>query len=290
MARIEDWPSYQKEAAGWEPASADVRSGQPISLPGSPQFDRFYDRQRGALALAIARSRNKRAQHGGQGFGFNRQNKSQIEARINWWRKAIDRDVSRYKYTTREAADVHFEPDWDQMGEDLSTLQASIAVELYRSLDRRLGSMANHALDLTPVDSGLSAALIGLEIDAGQSADEILQTSLYAGAGYYGYIQEPGYKIEVTEYINRKGNTATRRKRVYKDDGGLPPWKAKYLVQNAGGGWVFDAEAYERAKAEDPFKRPAEGKPWRDLFTKPATKVVRAVGKEATENAVKGAP
>lgn len=292
MARIEDWPSYQREAAGWEPRSAEVRSGQPISLPAAPQLERFYDRQRGALALAISRSRDKRAIHGAQGFGLNRQYQSQIEARIEWWRKAIDKDVARYSYTTREAGDVHFEPDWDQMGEDLSTLQASIAVELYRSLDRHLGSMANHALDVTPVDSGLSAALIGLEIVPGQSADELLQSSLYAGAGYYGYIQEAGYKIEKTEYVNKRGETKTRRKRVYKDEdaGKLPPWKAKYLVKTGGGGWVFDADAYEKARTEDPFTRPAEGKPWRDLFTKPAPKVVRAIGKEATENAVKGAP
>jgi len=290
MSRIETWPSYQREIAGWEPQSAEVRSGQPVRLPDAPNLERFYDRQRDALERAIQRGRAKRDLIGAQGFGYNRQYKSRIEARIEWWRRAIDQDVSRYSATTREAADIHYEPNWDQMGKDLSTLGASVGVELWRAMDRHLGQMALDALDDWPVDSGLSAALIGLDIVPGSTSDELLASSLFAGAGYSGYIQEAGYKIEKIEYTDKKGRARTRRKRVYSEESRLPPWKVKYLVKTDGGAWTFDADAYERSKASDPDRKPAKGNPWRDLFLRKAPPTVKAIGDDATRHAVEGNP
>lgn len=310
MADPSTWPSRRKSLQGHQ-----VESGKRLrQLPGAPNLQVFYDRQRGALQEAITRGRRLARRQSATlirqydiagvgtlttatpGFGLNRQHRSVIESRLSWWANAIDRDVGSLARTTTLAADAHYEPPWNQIRRDLKDLSWALGRSLYSAIDDHLGRQALAALDAWPYKTGLSRAMLFVEIMPGMTRDELMQASFQAGAGYSGYIKEGGFKVVRSTYTDKQGRERVRRKHVYSDEARLPAWKARYLVQTADGRWRFDTDAYERRKAaggklemEADYKA-AKGKPYRDLMTKPAPRTVRAIGDAAIAGTIKEAP
>jgi len=292
------WPSTGKWRQGV--AGRWRQPGGRFELPGAPNLERFALLQRGALQAAIRKSRQRTARHDA-GFGsapphgLNRQYRSVIEARIAWWQRATLAPIGTYSRSTQKAGEAHVEPRWGDIQRDLRGLMGALAASLYASLDHHLGGMALDALANWPSKTGLSRAMLHVEIGPGMSGDEIMRASLVAGAGYSGYIKQGGFRVVRTTYVDKRGKQRVRRKHVYGDGDRMPSWKARYLVQMADGRWTFDSEAYERAKSGgkfwgDPDYKPAKGKPYRELLTKPAPRTVKAIGRDAVDTTVKGAP
>lgn len=295
------WPSAGK----WRRGVAGMwrQPGGRFELPEAPNMERFILLQRGALEAAIRKSRELTGKHdtgtgGAAPFGLNRQYRSVLEARIDYWRRAALAPIARYEkggaYTTSQAGEAHYEPRWADIQRDMRKLYGALAASIYGAMDEYLGGQALDALGEWPYKTGLSKALLHVEIAPGQSGDEIMRASLVAGAGYSGYIKQGGFRVVRSTYTDKKGTERVRRKHVYSDNERLPSWKARYLVQMADGRWRFDAEAYDRRKAaggklemEDDYT-PAKGKPYRDLMTKPANRTVKSIGREATAESVRG--
>lgn len=265
-----------------------------INLQDAPNIEAFFNRQRGALAAAISRSRREtRAWEAGKGtsgtaapFGLNRQYRSAIEARLQWWASAVDKSVASSSRAVKRGAEAHYEPDWTTIREDLRELWLGLGGSLYSAIDAHLGGQALHVLDNWPSKSGLSRALLTIDIEPGMSAGELMRASIVANAGYSGYITQAGYRMKT--YTTKSGRT--RRKKVY-EDGKLPADKAAFLRQDDQGRWVFDEEAYlaDQRQKEAAGYKPAKGKPYQDLMVKPAKGVVAAIGRDATAGAVKEA-
>jgi hypothetical protein len=258
-----------------------------------PNLDTFLSRQEVALRKAITRGRSRARTistpgiGGSPGFGLNRANPSRIEAKLKWFASQGVANLPGKPKPTEM-----FRPDWEAIREDLYDALFDLGEVLIEAFDEHLGGQALTTESAWPVDTGLSKALLYLSEDIDEKGDAT--GSLGGGAPYTPYIEEPGYRIEVSEYTDRKGRTRTRRKRARGDavkgpDGKwrLPNWKAQYLVKNPDGTYRFDKIAYEARKRGSGFvdldRRTATGRPYRDLIVKPGKKIAQAIGEAAVE-------
>lgn len=243
----------------------------------------FADIQGGGLERAIARSRNRAAVLGSQGFGLSRTNPSAIEAKIRYW------SGEKSKAPRAKLGDLVI-PDWRQISADIDEMSRVVAEAALQALDDHFGAQAVRALEEWPVLTGLSRALLAYTIDVTPTA---IIARIKSGAPYTPYIREPVVMTAMgvvrdasTVIVDRTGKKRSKNR--------LPRWKAAYLVKDAAGNWTFDEAAYEAGKGRrappNPDRKVAKGKPYQDLINRPARAVARAVGKQTVEKAAKEGP
>ena len=324
MADPSTWPSASKSLIAVAPSTR--QAGQ-ATLPGAPHLERFANLQAGALREAIRKGREQAERTSATlvrqydtprglvttvtpGLGLNRQYRSVIEARMKWWQdRAIDAQIATYEHasesvrraataridgysaSTKHAARLHVAPAWGEIRKSLRMLHSRMAQSLYAAFDLHLGTQALDALAAWPSKTGLSRALLSVQVAPGTSDASLMRGSLVAGAGYSGYIKAGGFRVKREEYTTKKGETKMRTKHVYQE-GRLPYWKARYLVKDKDGRWRFDADRYEAdaaggAVVRDPDYKPARGKPYHDLLVKPTRATADAIGRAAAAGAVK---
>jgi hypothetical protein len=168
-------------------------------------------------------------------------------------------------------------PNWTQIRADLELLCATVGEAIVRAMDAHLGAQALAAQEAWPVDLGLSRALLYLKLDMGEMH---ITGTLGSGAPYTPYIREAVVRTRTGEAVgptitDRAGKTRSGKR-------GLPGWKMAYL-RKVGSEWVFDAAAYEAGKRAPRAlttegRKPAKGRPFRDLITRPARATAQAIG------------
>ena len=229
------------------------------------KFMEFQQRSEAFRAASVAYSRGRYAALAELGFGLNRVSPSIYETKKKAWETKAAHYMRNAPKSMGQAL-VFQTPAQRQAALDgLIRMGSAVDSGLLDAVDEVVGGHSLKVFSEWPVATRLSKSAIGEQL---VTEGDRVQVTVASGAPYTPYIKEARVFNEKGEQIGGGKKAATAFKR-------------RYLVKQADGSIVFDKVRYEAEKdtvqratgQDDPEKKPAKGRPFRDLLQRPAKKL-----------------